>query len=294
MPDNYAGHYVTAPDGLKLYLRDYGPRRSVKLPVVCLPGLTRNSIDFHPLASALADGGRRVLALDYRGRGSSDYDRNPDNYSIPVELGDVIAVITALEIAPAIFVGTSRGGLLTMALAAVRPRAIAGAVLNDIGPVIDMRGLLRLKSYVGRLPRPRTYDEGAETMRRVFEAQFPKFGPIDWRAFAMRTWRTASGRLAPDYDVAIARSLAAVDHETPLPDMWAQFDALSVVPVMVVRGAHSDILSPAILRDMRARRPDLDVLEVPDQGHAPLLAEPETIARIVTFLDACDARRGPA
>jgi pimeloyl-ACP methyl ester carboxylesterase len=291
MADGFSSLYVTAPDGLKLHLREYGSRLSPKLPVVCLAGLTRNSGDFHTLASALADGGWRVVAPDSRGRGQSDYDRNPDNYSIPVELGDVIAVITALEIAPAVFIGTSRGGLLTMALAAVRPTAIAGAVLNDIGPVIDKRGLLRIKSYVGRLARPRTFEEGADAIRRLFEVQFPKLGPADWRAFAMRTWRNEQGQLVPTYDVAIARTLADIDPETPLPDMWAQFDALGAVPVMVIRGAHSDILSPATLREMRTRRPDLEVLEVPDQGHAPLLAERETIARITTFLDGCEARR---
>jgi pimeloyl-ACP methyl ester carboxylesterase len=292
MADDFSSLFVTAQDGLKLHLREYGSRLAQKLPIICLAGLTRNSTDFHPLASALAEDGYRVIALDSRGRGLSDYDRNPDNYSIPVELGDVISVLTALELAPAIFIGTSRGGLLTMALAAVRPTAIAGAVLNDIGPVIDMRGLLRIKSYVGRLPRPRTYDEGAESIRRLFELQFPKLTPADWRAFAMRTWRNEKGQLTPTYDVAIARTLADLDPETPLPDMWEQFDALAGVPVMVIRGVNSDILSPAILRDMRMRRPDLDVLEVPDQGHAPLLAERETIARIIKFIDGCDARRG--
>ena len=166
----FASAFVTAPDGLRLHLREYGPRLSPRLPVVCLPGLSRTAEDFDPLASSLASDAaapRRVLAPDYRGRGLSESDRNPANYSIPVELADVIAVLTACAAAPAIIIGTSRGGLVAMALAAVEPAAIAGVVLNDIGPVIDAKGLMRIKSYVGKLPQPKTFEEGGEILRRI-------------------------------------------------------------------------------------------------------------------------------
>src|SRR6476620_8206570 len=136
-------HFITTQDGLKLHVRAYGSSATSALPVVCLPGLTRTGADFDTLASALADGAERpryVLALDYRGRGRSDYDSNPDNYSLPVELADVISVLTALEISKAVFVGTSRGGLLTMLLGSARPAVLAGVVLNDIGPVIEPAG----------------------------------------------------------------------------------------------------------------------------------------------------------
>src|SRR5215831_8197138 len=143
--------FITAPDGLRLHVRDYGDRRSRRRPVACLPGLSRTTADFDVLAAEIAGDAtapRRVLALDYRGRGLSDYDRNPKNYAIPVELSDVMAVLVAFGAAPAIVVGTSRGGIVLMALATQRPGAVAGAVLNDIGPVIASQGLMRIKSYV--------------------------------------------------------------------------------------------------------------------------------------------------
>jgi pimeloyl-ACP methyl ester carboxylesterase len=229
-----------------------------------------------------------VLALDYRGRGLSDYDPSPANYSIPVELDDVLAVLTACAAEPAVIVGTSRGGMITMALAVARPTAIAGVVLNDIGPVVDMPGLLRIKDYVGKLPQPKDFAEGAAIIRGLFASQFPKFGEKDWIAAAHRTWREANGRLALAYDPALAKTLAEFDASKPLPSLWPQFDALADVPMLVIRGALSDLLSPATVAEMRARRRQLDVLEVPDQGHAPLLIEPDVIARIAAFINTCD------
>jgi pimeloyl-ACP methyl ester carboxylesterase len=284
--------FITAPDGLRLHVRDHGDRRSRRLPVVCLPGLSRTAEDFDVLAAALAADAaapRRVLALDYRGRGLSEYDRNPENYAIPVELADVIAVLVACGAAPAIIVGTSRGGLLAMALAVKQPGAIAGAVLNDIGPVIEAQGLTRIKGYVGKLPEPRSFQEGADILRRVSGGQFPKLQAADWLGAAKRGWREQDGRLVTTYDPALARNLAAIDPNQPIPTMWPQFEALAHVPVMVIRGANSDILSPETVEAMKARHPDMAVAVVPDQGHAPLLAEPDIIARIAQFAAECDA-----
>jgi pimeloyl-ACP methyl ester carboxylesterase len=278
--------FVTASDGLRLHARCYGRPSAPGTPVVCLPGLARTSADFDVLATALSRDGphaRRVIALDYRGRGLSQYDRDPANYSLPVELADVLAVVTALETLPAIFIGTSRGGILTMLLAAVRPSAIAGAVLNDIGPVIEPQGLMRIKGYVGKLPDPQTFQEGAEILRRLFHSQFPRLGPDDWLAAASRMFKAENGRLVTTYDPKLATTLQEIDPRQPVPALWKEFDALAKVPVMVVRGANSDILSPATLVQMRARHPSLEILEVPDQGHAPLLAEPDTIAHLLSF-----------
>jgi pimeloyl-ACP methyl ester carboxylesterase len=283
----FTDHFVTAQDGLRLHVREWGDRTAPGLPVVCLPGLARTTADFDRLAAALAgdpDRPRRVLALDYRGRGLSEHDRDPGNYSIPVEVADVMAVLTARAAATAVFVGTSRGGLLTMALAAARPTVIAGAVLNDIGPVIEPQGLMRIKSYVGKLPQPRDFEDGAEILRRLFGAQFTKLTEADWLASAHRSWRQQEGRFVVTYDPRLARALASIDPAHPRPPIWPQFDALANVPLMVIRGANSDILSAATVAAMRARRRDTTVIEIPDQGHAPLLTEADTIARIAEFV----------
>jgi len=286
----FASLFVTAPDGLRLHVRRYGERARA-LPIVCLPGLTRNGADFHELATALtrdAAQPRLVITIDSRGRGRSDHDPNPENYSFPVELADVIAVITALEIGPAIFLGTSRGGILAMLLGAARPTAIVGAILNDIGPVIDVKGLVRIKGYAGKLPTPRSYEEGAEILRRLGDAQFPALSPESWLRQAKQIWRQKNGAMVLAYDTNIARTLENIDIDHAPPALWAQFDSLARVPLMVVRGGNSDILSAATLDAMRERRLDIDVLEVPNQGHAPLLVEPEVIARITAFVTLCD------
>ena len=290
MPDHATSIFISAPDGLRLHARCYGARSAPALPVVCLPGLARTAADFDALADALASDAslpRRVIALDYRGRGQSEYDRDPANYNFQVELADLLAVMAALDATPAILIGTSRGGILAMLLAAVRPTAIAGVVLNDIGPVIEPKGLMRIKGYVGKLPQPRSFEEGGEILRRLFDAQFPKLGPDDWIASARRAFRQENGALVPTYDVKLATTLERVDFEKPFPPLWQQFDALKDRPMMVIRGANSDILSPATVEAMRARRSTLETIEVPDQGHAPLLAEADVIARIADFAARC-------
>jgi pimeloyl-ACP methyl ester carboxylesterase len=292
--EGYTSRFITAQDGLKLHARDYGPRIDQVCPLVCLPGLARTSADFHALAGALAahpDGARRVLALDFRGRGRSQYDRKPANYNLAVELSDLLAVLTALDVGTAVLVGTSRGGILTMLLAAARPGAIAGAVLNDIGPVLEPRGLVRIKSYVGKLPQPKTFDEAADILRRLFNAQFPRLSAEEWLGFARRTFIEQDGRIVPDYDPALSTILQSVDLERPLPAMWREFDALTRVPVLAIRGANSDLLSAETLAAMRKRSPRVEAAEVPDQGHAPFLADSETIERIAMFAVACERAR---
>ena len=278
---------VTAQDGLRLHVQEWGPRGATGLPVVCLPGLARTVADFEPLASALATDGRsphRVIALDSRGRGKSEYDRNPANYSLSVELGDLLAVLTALEISRAVFVGTSRGGILSMLLAGARPTVIGGCVLNDIGPVIEPEGLARIRSYVGKLPPPTSLADGADILRKLFGSQFPRLTDTDWLAFARRTFKQQGAGIVPDYDPELAATLQAVDLAQPLPTLWKEFEGLARTPVLVLRGANSDILSLATVNEMRARHPAMKVVEVPDQGHAPLLSDSGLIGEVVAFI----------
>jgi pimeloyl-ACP methyl ester carboxylesterase len=279
-------HFVAARDGLKLHVREFGHDHTGRLPLVCLPGLTRTTDDFETLAVALS-AQRRVLALDYRGRGQSGYDVNPKNYALPVELGDVLTVLEACAAKRAAFLGTSRGGMITLLMATVQPQAIAGAILNDIGPVIETAGLKRIKSYVGKMPAPKSDEEGAALLRR-FNPDFPKLSDAQWLAFARRTWHRRDGPLELVYDKRLAEALATLDPDHPAPDMWPAFDALPKVPLMVIRGANSDILSAKTVADMRVRRPDLVTIEIADQGHAPWLDDDATIERIGTFLIDCD------
>lgn len=280
--------FVTAQDGLRLHVREYGMRTAAGLSVVCLPGLARTAADFDVLAPALASGGRRVLAIDSRGRGQSEYDSNPENYNLAVELGDVVTVLTALGVGKAVFLGSSRGGMLTMLLGVAHPTAIAGVVLHDIGPVIEPKGVARIKSYVGKLPQPRNFAEGSEILRRLMSAQFPKLTAEQWLAAAHRTWKMDDGELVPSYDIRLARTLAEVDIERPLPPLWNEFDALARVPLLVIRGANSDILSPATVTAMQARHTDMQVIEVPDQGHVPLLEDGDLLLRLAQFVAGCE------
>jgi pimeloyl-ACP methyl ester carboxylesterase len=286
--------FVTAPDGLKLHVCCYGPRLAPSVPVVCLPGLTRTVADFEELAVALAANNevpRRVLALDSRGRGLSGCDRDPHNYNLATELADLRAVLTALDVQPAVFVGTSRGGLLTMLLAVAQPTAIAGAVLNDIGPVIEPKGLARIKSYVGKLPQPKSFEEGAEIFRRLFGPHFTGFTDTDWLDYSRRSFKVEQHRLVPTYDVRIAKTMEDIDFDQPLAPMWGAFDGLGRVPLLVLRGENSDLLSEATVAAMRARRPSMELMTVLRQGHAPVLGGPDLISRLAAFVASCEPAR---
>lgn len=288
--------YFNAPDGLRLHVLAAGPDTtrlgtSTRLPAICLPGLARTAEDFREVMEALAGDAqspRRVLALDSRGRGKSERDPNPANYSVPVELADLLAVLTAAGIERAIFIGTSRGGILTMALTTAKPGAIAGAVLNDIGPVLDMAGLLRIKGYVGKLPKPTSMADAAAVLKRTLGSQFPGLSDEEWRLYARRSFvETASG-IEVNYDPKISHWLKDIDASVPAPTMWPLFDGLAHAPLMLIRGEHSDLLSLATAAEMHKRRPDMELVEVPGQGHAPLLADPATVARIREFAASCD------
>ncbi|MBN9063594.1 MAG: hypothetical protein BGP06_14330 [Rhizobiales bacterium 65-9] len=288
----FAQLFVTAQDGLRLYGRAYGPPDGALTPVVCLAGLTRNSADFHPLALRLSSGARprRVLALDCRGRGESHYDEDWTNYDPRIEAQDALDFLTALEINEAIVIGTSRGGLVAFALAALRPSLIRAVILNDIGAVIEARGLARIRGYVGKLPPPRNLEEGAAILKTLSDGQFPALSEEQWLTQARAIWREADGALAPRYDLNLMRGLAALDLDKPLPPLWPYFMALKDVPTLVLRGANSDLLSAETAAEMTRRHPDCEAFTLPDQGHAPLLDDDPTLARIESFLARVDQK----
>ena len=286
-----AALFTTSKDGLKLHARRYGPAVAPRLPVVCLPGISRTVADFDDIAEVLtANGDRTVYAFDYRGRGQSDSDPNWQNYDVKVEIGDVLDQLTALGIGEAVFFGTSRGGILTMLVGMLRPAAIRGAILNDIGPMIDGRGLARIKNYVGKLPHPRTFDEGASILKGVNDSQFPAMSEEAWLRFARRTWREGKAGLELTYDPNLMKPLEQVDLGAPLPELWPQFEALGHVPVLVLRGEHSDILAHDTAIEMTRRHPDCRLVEVKDEGHAPFLADAPTQQDILSFVESIERR----
>lgn len=285
--DCFADIFFSSPDGLKLYARDYRPANAdaTGAPIVCLAGLSRNSRDFHLFAAAISQSlRRRVVALDYRGRGRSQRDANTQNYTIAVEAADVVAALDALGIERAAFVGTSRGGLILHGLAVAVPRRIERVVLNDIGPVIEAEGLQEIAAYLSRSETPKNWDDAAEILRRVHGAAFPALSAADWSDMAHAIYVEQEGRIAADFDPAIAEQLAAMDLTGPLPDLWAQFQAFDAVPLMAIRGEHSRLLSKATLAEMQIRHPGLASHVADGQGHAPLLHRPDVLAAIGDFL----------
>jgi pimeloyl-ACP methyl ester carboxylesterase len=282
----YRDLFVSSSDGLRLYARDYGADLNPAVPIVCLPGLARTSEDFHELATVLSTDishPRRVLSIDYRGRGRSDWDKDWRHYDVRVELNDLLQVLITTGISEAIFVGTSRGGLITMALSAMKPSLIRGVVLNDIGPVIEGRGIARIKGYVGKLPPPRDLTEAGQILKQISEAQFPKYTDAQWRRLAEGTWREEKGRLVLRYDPALVKMLDAIDLGMPLPDLWPLFEGLRSFPVLAIRGANSDMLSAQTLRLMADAHPALAVLTAPDEGHAPAI-EGKIVGAIIEFI----------
>jgi pimeloyl-ACP methyl ester carboxylesterase len=283
--------YFTARDGLRLHARCYPAAGSMPgRPVLCLPGLTRNGRDFHELALALSrppNGSRTVYTFDYRGRGLSEFDPDWKNYTVPIEMLDVLDFMTLAALEDAAVVGTSRGGLITMLMAAAQPTAIGAAVLNDIGPVIEHDGLVRISGYVGRIPLPISWADAAKMTRDLNRRHFPDLPERDWEVIARQWYNERNGKPAPGYDKKLGNALSVL--YGPLPQLWPQFEALKRVPVLVVRGENSDVLAAETVDEMRRRHPALATITVANQGHAPLLRDGPTIEAIRHFLLQTDA-----
>ncbi|TGQ50476.1 alpha/beta hydrolase [Mesorhizobium sp. M1C.F.Ca.ET.193.01.1.1] len=295
MPNDqgFSDFFYAAPDGLKLHARIYGEANSSHWPVVCLPGLTRNARDFHELAlhlSSKARGPRRVIAFDYRGRGQSDYDPDISHYNVGVEAGDVLAGLAELGIAEAAFIGTSRGGLIIHVLGALKPAVLKAIVLNDIGPVIEAKGLAHIRSYLDRSPKPKTFGEAVAAQRHVHGADFPVLTDTDWARMVGAICRETGAGFVPDFDPTLIDTLAGADLSKPLPDLWPQFDALAAVPMVTIRGGNSKLLSATTLDEMKSRHPGMEAITIEGQGHAPFLETGILPQQIASFLDRAEGK----
>nr|WP_137680061.1 alpha/beta hydrolase [Aurantiacibacter suaedae] len=279
----YADLSWESSEGLKLHARDYTGRAD-RPAILCLPGLTRNARDFEPVAKIFA-GDWRVLAVDFRGRGESDYAKESDSYVPLTYVADVLALVDELKLEKVVAIGTSLGGIVTTLIALQRPDLLAGVVLNDIGPVIEADGMARIRDYVGQGRSFPTWMHAARSLREASLYVYPDYAIEDWLTLAKRLMCVGNnGRIAYDYDMKIAEPFsdpAALDEL----DLWPAFEALRGKPGLVLRGELSDLLSPATFTAMGERLPGFDCVTVPRVGHAPTLAEPEAQAAIARLLD---------
>ena len=288
--DQWQEFRYTSNDGLELAGRKYGWQHRHALPVLCLPGLTRNSADFHSLAMALSTHEkhpRRVLCLDYRGRGKSAYDPNWENYNPLVEASDVIDGVIAAGLSHVAIVGTSRGGMIALVLAAMRPTMMKAVVLNDIGPELDGPGLVRIKNYIGTAKLPENWAQASQMIGEVGSKHFPNWDDDERLKQARLIYKEQDGKLIRQYDDGLIKTLTSINLDEPLPTYWPQFDGLKHLPVFLIRGQNSDLLSVETADKMAAVHPGMKFMTVPDQGHAPDLGSgnlPRAIADFVAGL----------
>ncbi len=283
--------YWWSNDGLRLHYRDYvgsDGQNDTRPVVLCLPGLTRNARDFEHTAERLSVKWR-VIAVEFRGRGESAYAKDPMSYVPLVYVQDIEGLLAELKITRFAAIGTSLGGIVTMLLAATGHSQLIGAVLNDVGPVLEARGIDRIRGAVGKAAAWPTWVHAARALGETLGEVYPDYALGDWIAFAKRLYRlTPAGRIVADYDSNIAAPFRLPGGELGI-DIWPAFEAMVSVPTLVLRGALSDVLSVATAEEMQARNPETELVTVPRVGHAPSLDEPEAIAAI----DALFARIAP-
>jgi pimeloyl-ACP methyl ester carboxylesterase len=277
MPD-FVEKRFTARDGLSLYYRDF-PGPPGKTPVLCLSGTTGNLKQYEDMALRLR-AQRRVLCMDWRGHGRSDYDPDWEHYSFFVDRDDVLDLLAHEELDRVLIVGTSLGGIVTMHIALERPEVIAGVVMNDVGPVIGAGGRQRLHDNMGKPMVFSSYEEAAAAQKERAERGFT-LSDAEWLARTKQTFRERDGKIVPDMDPVYGKVFRS--RKRP-PDWWDSWTAMKDMPVLVVRGAVSDILDEEVLAEMARRKPDMRKAIVPGRGHCPSLSEPEAVAAIDDFL----------
>ena len=276
----WTDRFWNSADGVKLHYRDHDGNRD-RSPILCIPGLTRNARDFEPVADRFA-GDWRVISIDLRGRGGSAFDPDPANYKPMVYVADILKLLDQLGIADAVFVGTSLGGICTMALALGDRERIAGALLNDIGPAIDPAGVERIAGYVGKEVRFASWDEAVDQMAERNHDIYPDYDRAQWERFVRRMAIDEGGQVRFDYDMAIASNFQSA---ASAPDIWPLYQALDGRPVTILRGELSDLLSADVATRMASELSDVELVTVPRVGHAPSLDEPASLAAIDRLLD---------
>ncbi|NKX67525.1 MULTISPECIES: alpha/beta fold hydrolase [Stappiaceae] len=280
-----------SPDGLTLSGCEWPSAKpdsegaASPIPVLCLPGLSRNTRDFNEIARFLQTCGHRVIALDYRGRGKSDWDPDWRNYALTVEDKDIDAAIAELGLDRFAVLGTSRGGLHALAMGLRYPASrMAAVIFNDIGPHIEMRAIHRIAATLGHHMKCASHEDVAANLEHTLGYQFPAFVKADWLKLAGQLASEQDGHVMMDYDPALAHQLASLDDATPTPDLWPLYEKLTDRPVLVLRGEHSDLLSPETCRRMTDNHPNATAKTIPGQGHAPVLWDGETHKTISDFL----------
>jgi pimeloyl-ACP methyl ester carboxylesterase len=281
MADFEDGYWDSA-DGLRLHYRDYAGPVS-RTPLICMPGLTRNARDFEPIAELLG-GKRRMIAIDFRGRGDSAYAKDPMTYMPLTYMQDLDALLRQLDLKAFITLGTSLGGIVSMLLATVWKDKMKGAILNDIGPDIGAKGAERIRSYVGQTRSFETWVHAARSMAEAHGSVYPDFKLDDWLRLAKRTCKLSNnGRIVFDYDMKIAEPFKLPGGEAGV-DLWPVFESMTGVPLLVLRGATSDILEKPVATKMLKKHGDATLVTIPRVGHAPSLDEPEALEAIKGFL----------
>ncbi|WP_425044602.1 alpha/beta fold hydrolase [Primorskyibacter sp. S87] len=272
--------YFTTKDGIQIYFEDTGSGR----PVLCLAGLTRCSRDFSYFAPYASD--LRLISMDYRGRGKSDYDPDYLNYNVLREAQDVLELLDHLGLEQVAILGTSRGGLIAMTLAMLNHDRLSAVILNDIGPAISNEGIARIMEYVGKKPASKSYEDAANALRYTMEEQFPGVPMNRWLEQARILFDQTADGLQLRYDAALLTSLLEQAANGPAPDLWPLFQALEGLPSGVIRGANSDLLTEETMSEMQKRLPALITATVPDRGHVPFLDEPEALDLVRRVLAA--------